>query len=199
MRRNFEFDFGKGSGAFDGAAGASVREIGVLQEFDAEGAESGLLSFDDHFGAVLGGRIAGGEHGAVAHAKVLLAAGGDVINFGGEGGPGRLRLGLRVAACAPVGVLMFEVVLDLFDLAEDVGPLHLLVRGVDAGAAFGRVIQEGEYLVVLFLREGVELVVVALGAADGDAEDAFADGVDAVEHGFHAELLGVDAAFLIDH
>ena len=30
-------------------------------------------------------------------------------------------------------------------------------------------------------------------------EDALADGVHAVEHGFHAELLGVDAALFVDH
>ena len=42
-------------------------------------------------------------------------------------------------------------------------------------------------------------MIVALGALDGEAEDALADGVHAVEHGFHAELFGIDAAFLVDH
>ena len=42
-------------------------------------------------------------------------------------------------------------------------------------------------------------MVVALRALDGDSQDSFADGVHAVEHGFHAELLRVHAAFLVDH
>ena len=62
-----------------------------------------------------------------------------------------------------------------------------------------RVVEEGEDAVILFLLEGIVLVVVALGALDGDAEDTFADGVHAVEHGLHAELLGVDAALFVDH
>ena len=62
-----------------------------------------------------------------------------------------------------------------------------------------RVVEEGEQPIILLLRERVELVVVALGALDGQAQDALADGVHAVEHGLHAELLGIDAAFLVDH
>ena len=62
-----------------------------------------------------------------------------------------------------------------------------------------RVVEEREHPVVLFLRQRIVLVVVALGALDGQAEHALADGVHAVEHGLHAELLGIDAAFLVDH
>ncbi len=42
-------------------------------------------------------------------------------------------------------------------------------------------------------------MVMALGALDGQAEDPLADAVHAVEHGLHAELLGIDAPFLVDH
>ncbi len=62
-----------------------------------------------------------------------------------------------------------------------------------------RIVQKREHPVILFLRERIELVVVALRALDGEAENAFADGVHAVEHRLHAELLGIDAAFLVDH
>ena len=62
-----------------------------------------------------------------------------------------------------------------------------------------RVIEEGEHPVILFLRDRVVLVGVALGALDGQAENALADGVHAVEHRLHAELLGIDAALLVDH
>ena len=70
---------------------------------------------------------------------------------------------------------------------------------VDRPAAFVVVVQEGEQPVVVLLRDRIELVVVALGALDGQAEDALADGVHAIEHRLHAELLGIDAAFLVDH
>ena len=70
---------------------------------------------------------------------------------------------------------------------------------VDRDVRLVGVVQEGEHPVVLFLRERVVLVVVALGALDRQAEDALADGVHPVEHRLHAELLGVDAALLVDH
>ncbi len=42
-------------------------------------------------------------------------------------------------------------------------------------------------------------MVVALRALNGEAQHALADGVHAIEHRLHAELLGIDAAFLVDH
>ena len=51
---------------------------------------------------------------------------------------------------------------------------------------------------VVGLREWVEFVVMALGAVDGEAEEGAAESGDAVHDGFDAELLGVDAAFLVD-
>jgi hypothetical protein len=59
--------------------------------------------------------------------------------------------------------------------------------------------REGEQAEILLLRDGIELVVVALRALDGQAEHAFADGIHAIEHRFHAKLLGINAAFLVDH
>ncbi len=60
-------------------------------------------------------------------------------------------------------------------------------------------LRNAQHPVIIFLLDGIELMVMALRALDGDAEDAFADGLHAIEHGFHAELFGVDAAFLVDH
>ena len=40
---------------------------------------------------------------------------------------------------------------------------------------------------------------MALGALDSQAENPFADSLHPVEHGLHAELLGVHAPFLVDH
>ena len=47
------------------------------------------------------------------------------------------------------------------------------------------------------MREGIELVVVALGAADAGAEPDGAGGVDAVDDLLHAVLLGVGAGLEI--
>ena len=42
-------------------------------------------------------------------------------------------------------------------------------------------------------------MVVTLRALDGETENAFADGVHAIKHRFHAELLWIRAAFFVDH
>src|SRR5262245_51862633 len=59
-------------------------------------------------------------------------------------------------------------------------------------------VKEGEELVILALREGVELVVVTLRATQRDTEEHRRGRVHSVEHGLDAELLGVNAAFLIN-
>ena len=41
-------------------------------------------------------------------------------------------------------------------------------------------------------------MIVALGAGDGEPEEGATEGRDAVHHGLDAELLGVDAALLVD-
>src|SRR5205823_6942148 len=58
-------------------------------------------------------------------------------------------------------------------------------------------VEEGEELVILALGDGVVRVVVAAGAADGEAEPDGAGGFDAIENRLDAELLGIDAAFLV--
>ena len=59
------------------------------------------------------------------------------------------------------------------------------------------VVEEGEELVVLALRQRVVLVVVALGAADRQAEPDRRRRVDAVDDRLDAELLLVDAALVV--
>ncbi len=96
-------------------------------------------------------------------------------------------------------MFVLEPHFDLADGTEDLGPLHLFLGRVDRDVRLVSVVQEGEHPVVLFLGQRVELVAVALSALDGQAEDALADRVHAVEHGLHPELLGIDATFLVDH
>ncbi len=94
---------------------------------------------------------------------------------------------------------MFEFRFDLANLQKDLGPLHLLLGRVDRNVRLVAVVQEGEDPVVLFLFQRIILVVVALGALDGQAEDPLADAVHTVEHGLHPELLRIDAPFFVDH
>ena len=74
---------------------------------------------------------------------------------------------------------------------------HATGRGL-AMAVFHRVVEEGEKLVILALADGIELVVMTLRAAHGQAEENRAESVHAIHHRFDAELLWVDAALLID-
>ncbi len=96
-------------------------------------------------------------------------------------------------------MLVPQIVFDGVNVAEQLGAPHLLVGRVDGDVRLVIVVEEGEHLVILGLRQRIELVIVALGALNGQAEDALADGVHAVEHRFHAELLRIDAALLVNH
>ena len=60
------------------------------------------------------------------------------------------------------------------------------------------VVEEGEELVIFPVRDGIELVGVALGAAHGEAEPHGAGGVDAIDDGLDAELFAVRSTLLVD-
>ena len=62
---------------------------------------------------------------------------------------------------------------------------------------FVGVVEEREKAVVVLLRDRVELVVVALRAADGQAHPNRADGAGAVDDFFEAELFDLDASLAI--
>ena len=68
------------------------------------------------------------------------------------------------------------------------------VAELDGLAAFRHVVEEGEELVELLLRDRVVLVVVAAGAADRQAEPDGGGGLDAVDDVLDGVLLGDDAA-----
>ena len=75
---------------------------------------------------------------------------------------------------------------------------HVEVGIIDLQRRLVLIVEEGEEAVVFLLLDGVELVVVALGAADGQAEPDVAGGGHAVEDAVDAELFLVDAALLVD-
>ena len=105
----------------------------------------------------------------------------------------------RGKALLPIGRAMLEIVLDFAHRAAQFRDLHLLFRRVVNGPRLVVVVQEREEPVILLLRERIVFVRVALRALDGQAEDAFPDGVHAVEHRVHAELLGINRALHVAH
>src|SRR3954463_14071800 len=60
------------------------------------------------------------------------------------------------------------------------------------------VIKEGKELVVFLLCDRIEFMVVTLRAADREPKKNGAEGVNTIHHRLDAELLGIDAAFLVD-
>ena len=100
---------------------------------------------------------------------------------------------------APVRAQLAQPGLDLPHLREDLAAQSVFVRGVDRLRGFVRVVNVREHPVVIALADRVELVVVALGALHRQAQHGLADGVHAVEHGLHAELLWIGPALFVDH
>ena len=68
------------------------------------------------------------------------------------------------------------------------------VAELDRPAVLGDVVEEGEEPVEVLLRDRVELVVVAAGAAEGQAQPDGRRGVDAIDDVLDGVLLGDDAA-----
>ena len=83
------------------------------------------------------------------------------------------------------------------DLGEEGVGGFPICGGVGGDGGFVGVVEEGEEAVVFGVEDGVVFVGVALGALGGEAEDGFADGIDAVEDAFGAELFGFCAAFFV--
>ncbi len=94
---------------------------------------------------------------------------------------------------------MLDQVLNLSGLAVDLGDLLPLAPRIHCNARFMSIIEKRKHAVVIFLRERVVLVVVALAALNRQPQDSLADAVHAVEHRLHPELFGIDAPFLVDH
>ena len=152
-------------------------------------------------GGPLGGRVTGGADGSVFVLVEALAVVADMLaahdrplgliptHRGLPGGHAGLPVGRGVA----------ELLLLLADLPGQLVPQALLGRAVGDHRRFMVVVQEGEEPVVLLLRHGVVLVIVALGALDGDAQHRLADAVHAVDQAVDAELLGVRTALLVEH
>ena len=114
------------------------------------------------------------------------------------GAPRRVLGGIGLEELGEVGA-------DLRDVGyEGIGGAVFGGEGkASAGDAFtvtivDGVVEERVESEVILLRERVKFVVVALGATDGEAEERTAKRGDAIHHRLDAELLGIDAALLVD-
>src|SRR5262249_4971540 len=97
------------------------------------------------------------------------------------------------------GVAGDQVVFDSGDLRQN---LCALIRDLfiwDFNRRLVVVVQKRVEAVILRLRNRIEFVIMALGATDRQAEEGFADRVNAIDYAFDAELFGIDAALLIEH
>ncbi len=197
-------ELGQRARPLDRAARTVERQIRIVEQLEPKGGDVRHRRLHANFADVLRRRIALREDRAVGQQVMLLSAGNQILRSRPDDGPdsadrcgpslpsGPSARANRDARCRRPGF-------DLVDLAEEVGSLSLFVGRVDGDVRLVVVVEEREHPVILFLRERIVLVVVALGALDRQAEDALADRVHAVEHGLHPELLGIDAPFFVEH
>ena len=119
--------------------------------------------------------------------------------------PDRMRLVLRRQFALPRlhflrrhGVERRQLLLQRGDFSLHRRPFPGLLRRRQFQRRLIDAVEEGEELVILALRNRIELVVVTLAAADRQAEENAAGRVDAIDDRLDAELFHVDAAFLVD-
>ncbi len=196
-------EFRQRARAVNRSARPTQRQVRIVEQLQAESRDVLHIRFYLHAYRVLGRRVALGEKRAVRQRQILLPAVRFLIDLRPHDNPIRLIVldGFlpAVHARAPVGMLVSQLVLDAVDVAENLGAAHLFVRRVGGDVRFVCVVEEREHPIILGLGQRIELVIVALGALNGQTEDALADGVHAVEHRFHAELLRIDAALFVNH
>ena len=102
-------------------------------------------------------------------------------------------------ALVEVGIVPGECAVKLVDLRRgSPSSSRDLARRGDLELGLVHVVEEGEEPVVLALGDRVVLVVVALGAADRQAEEDRPGRVDPVDDRIDPELLDVDPPFLVD-
>ena len=200
--RGFDQELAERAGAVEGAAGAVVGKAGVVEQFETEGGYVAQIVRRAEPLREGRRRVAAGQQRSVRQHFVALRLVAFLVEIV-QDDPIRLIVlhGIlpRRHALLPVGHAMLEILLDVAHLLVEFRELHLLRRGVNDRTRLVVVVQEGEELVILVLLERIVFVVVALRALDGEAEHAFAEGVHAVEHRLHAELLGVNRALHVHH
>ena len=197
------------------ASGSAFRERRIGQRFDAEPGDSLQRRVGRDGVRRQRGVVAGREHGTVRQCREHDAARrADVARR--ERCPGRLgrahrqfplRLGLT-----HFGSDGFQFAVGLVDVRlQPLARLLLVGRGqveprfgeprpvAEGGAVVLGVREEGEQPVVVLLREGIVLVVVALRAGERRAEPDGGGRVRAIDENFVQRFLGIDAALFVGH
>src|SRR5262245_61983213 len=94
---------------------------------------------------------------------------------------------------------MLELVLDGCKCLADLLATCLVGRREYFEIRLVAAVQQRKELEILALTDRVEFVIVALAAADREAEPNCAGRVYAIDDRFNSELFQVDPAFLVDH
>ena len=114
------------------------------------------------------------------------------------GGLGRRDLGLARRACRSRSSSRASERVELLLLGAGRRLDHRgRVAELDRPAVLGDVVEEGEELVELFLGDRVELVAVAAGAAERQAQPDGRGGLDAIDDVLDGVLLGDDAPLAV--
>ena len=181
-----------------------MRQIVIREQFQTDRGDVLHVRLQVHPRTVFGRCVALGEIRAVLLRQILLSA--DRLGIERERDDLPLWLRLTFHLLFPVGQLLTPIEMlglqFLFDaptLFEYVFAKLLLFGRVNRDGGLVGIVQEGEHPIVIVLRKRIVFVAVALAALNRQPEHRLADGVHAIEHRFHAELLGVDAPFLVDH
>ena len=200
-RRHLDFEFCQCGRAPERAARTAKRQPRIGQQLDSESPNRARLELGFRRDHAPRRRVALRQDGLVGQHLILLAAA--QLDVRVQNGPLGLAGGLGLFPSghpfAPVRAQFAQSGLDLPYLREDLAAQPVFVRGEDRPRGFVRVVDVREHPVVVALADRVELVIVALGALHGQAQHGLADGVHAVEHGLHAELLWVGPALFVDH
>src|SRR5438034_10010166 len=104
----------------------------------------------------------------------------------------------RAAMGVEIAIQVFlefgDFLLDAVRRFEFAGHFQHPHRRSFAVPVFALAVEEGKHSVIVALRERIKLVIVALGTAQGDAQEDRGRRVDAIQDTLDAELLGIDAA-----
>ena len=197
----FHLELAQRGHAFDRAARAAAGQVWVGQLFELEGADERQIICAAEMRGPLRRRVARGADRAVGIVIEALAVFARIAALHDH--PFRLvvfdRVLPSVHALLPIGRGVAQPGFEIAHLPGQVRDEHLLLGRVGDQRGLVVVVQERKQAVILLLRQRIEFMVVALGALNRKPKNTLADAIHSVEQSFHPELLGVHAAFLVQH
>ena len=189
-------------GSFDRAPRTGEGEVGIVEEFETHRADFFHLGLVREGSGHFGGSISLIDDRAVGKVLVFLTIIADLRDilhdpFGARQSEEILLPFLEVLQ--PFGMAGFEFAFDLVDFGFDVANLRVVGIRIGRVGSFSRRVQIGKHTEVLVVGQRVVFMSVALGALSRDSQNAFADGVHAIEEAFDSELLGLGSTFFVGH